>query len=269
MKRLLTGIVAALLMLPAGAMAQQATTMDWTIDGAKREALVFAPTAKAEKHPLVFAFHGHGGNMQAASRGMHIQTLWPEAIVVYPQGLELATKVDPAGTKPGWQRFAGEAGDRDLKLFDAMLATLKQKFVVDDSRVYATGFSNGAIFSYLLWAERGQVIAAIAEVAGRLWGDDPADTAHEHPSQRRALLAIAGQRDAVDPFQLQKKSIENAKQFDDAQGPAQPAGREVCKLFPSSRQTPVETCIHPGAHFYPPWAPAETVQFFKSQQLPS
>lgn len=34
---------------------------------------------------------------------MHIQTLWPEAIVVYPQGLNSPGPVDPPGNKPGWQ----------------------------------------------------------------------------------------------------------------------------------------------------------------------
>jgi hypothetical protein len=42
-----------------------------------------------------------------------------------------------------------------------------------------------AQFSYLLWAERGKVLAAIGECAGRLW-----DT--EHLTQPRAFLAVAG-----------------------------------------------------------------------------
>jgi polyhydroxybutyrate depolymerase len=63
--------------------------MNWTIDGVKREALVFAPkrATNDSRHPVVFAWHGHGGNMQGTSQQMHLQTVWPEAIVVYPQGL--------------------------------------------------------------------------------------------------------------------------------------------------------------------------------------
>ena len=76
-----------------------------TVDGEKREALVYAPTIgiKGEKLPLVFAFHGHGGNMQGASQLMRIQILWPGAIVVYPQGVDRPSPVDPSGNKPGWQ----------------------------------------------------------------------------------------------------------------------------------------------------------------------
>src|SRR5205085_5890699 len=115
----------------------QGTIMDWTIDGVKRQALVFAPKSgdSKERTPLVFAFHGHGGNMQGTSQLMHIQTLWPEAIVVYPQGLPTVSPHDPQGQLPGWQQEAGQNGDRDLKFFDAMVATMKQTYTVDDDRI--------------------------------------------------------------------------------------------------------------------------------------
>jgi polyhydroxybutyrate depolymerase len=247
----------------------QGTLMTFTVDGVKRQALVFAPKETKEKHPLVFAWHGHGGNMDGASQGMHIQTLWPEAIVVYPQGLPTKSVVDPQGNKPGWQQTAGQNGDRDLKFFDEMLATMHQKFSVDDERVYTTGFSNGGIFSYLLWAERAKVIAAIGEVAGRLF--DP-----EHLTQPRAVLAIAGKADTTDPFALQQQTIENDdRPADGATGPGQqcpvPSGAASgtqCTRYPSTTQTPVKTLIHPGAHVYPTWAPGEIVTFFKAHKHP-
>jgi predicted esterase len=85
--------------------------------------------------------------MQAAAQVMHLQKFWPGAVIVYPQGLKTPSQVDPQGNFPGWQVRAGQAGlnDRDLKFFDAMLATMRQKFPVDNARIYATGFSNGAI----------------------------------------------------------------------------------------------------------------------------
>ena len=240
------------------------TTMTWTVDGVKREALVFspAPTTSVIKHPLVFAFHGHGGNMQGASQLMHLQTLWKGAIVVYPQGVNRPSPVDPQGNKSGWQVEAnqtnGNVGNKDLDFFDAMLATMHQKFTVDDKRVYSTGFSNGAIFSYLLWAERGKILAAIGECAGRLWDS-------EHLTEPRALLAIAGTADTTDPFTLQQQTIETARQVDSATGQGQACG-QYCTFYPSTTQTPVKTFIHPGAHVYPPWAPAEIVKFFKAHK---
>jgi len=75
---------------------------------------------------------------------------------VYPGALPSPSVIDPRGLKPGWQNEAGQQGDRDLKLFDAILATMHQKFSVDDKRIYSTGFSNGGGFSYVLWAERAR-----------------------------------------------------------------------------------------------------------------
>ena len=102
-----------------------------TVDGEKREALVYAPTIgiKGEKLPLVFAFHGHGGNMLGASQVMHIQTLWPGAIVVYPQGVDRPSPIDPNGNKPGSELQANQAqgnvGNKDLDFFDTLLAAMQ------------------------------------------------------------------------------------------------------------------------------------------------
>jgi polyhydroxybutyrate depolymerase len=239
--------------------------MHWTIDGVQRNAIVYAPaptTTSATRHPLVFAFHGHGGHAQGTAQQMHLQTVWPQAIVVYPQGLPSPTPGDPGGTKPGWQFKAGDSGNRDLKLFDAMVATLKQRYNVNPKRIYTTGFSNGGFFSYLLWAERAKTIAAVGEVAGRL---DDAETL----TTPRALLAIAGKLDTTDPFADQGASIELARQADSATGAGSSCG-PICTLYASAggNKTPVKTFIHAGGHVYPPWAPAQIVKFFKAHPQP-
>ena len=64
------------------------------IDGAQREALVFAP-ADSGPAPLVFAFHGHGGSAKKTSETFAIQKHWPAAVVVYMQGLPIVGRTDP------------------------------------------------------------------------------------------------------------------------------------------------------------------------------
>ena len=55
--------------------------MTWNVAGRNREALVFPPTTDlAMKHPLIFAWHGHGGNMNSVAEAMHFQTLWPRRL---------------------------------------------------------------------------------------------------------------------------------------------------------------------------------------------
>jgi polyhydroxybutyrate depolymerase len=54
---------------------------------------------------------------------------------------------DVEGKYPGWQQTPGQLGDRDLKFFDTVLGAIREKYPVDDRRIYATGFSNGGFFT--------------------------------------------------------------------------------------------------------------------------
>src|SRR3989442_764734 len=72
---------------------------------------------------------------------------------------------DPEGKQPGWQHAAGDHGDRDLKFFDAVLATMKEKHHIDENRVYSMGHSNGGGFTYLLAIARPGTFAAIGPSA--------------------------------------------------------------------------------------------------------
>ena len=125
----------ALLATARPALAADALTRrTWTVDGTTRETLVYIPSqAKSNPAPVVFAFHGHGGSMQNAARTFSYHTRWPEAIVVYMQGLNTPGRLtDPEGKKPGWQSGVGDQGDRDLKFFDTVLAGLESDYRVDE-----------------------------------------------------------------------------------------------------------------------------------------
>lgn len=258
--RILIGLAA--LSISAHSLNAQGVVMNWTVDGVKREALVFVPEgAKQKEAPLVFGWHGHGGDMHGMPNLMKIQTLWKEAIVVYPQGITGARGAnDPQGLKRGWQRAVGELGDRDLKFFDAMWKTLHQEYKVDDKRVYSLGFSNGSRFNYLLWGERGKLIAAFGIVAGAI---DP--TVHLGPA--RSVIVIAGSADNTVPFADQLQAIATDRQVDSANGQDQPCG-PICKLYSSTTHTPVMTAIHSGGHVFPSFAPEKVTDFFKAHEMP-
>ena len=118
------------------------------VDGMKRQTIIYAPkSSKEQPTPVVFCFHGHGGNSRHAAKSFAMHTHWPEAISVYPQGLNTPGRLtDPEGKKPGWQSGPGAMGDRDLKFFDAMLTKLKAEHQVDAKRIFSTGHSNGGGF---------------------------------------------------------------------------------------------------------------------------
>ena len=226
------------------------------MDGVAREALVHVPTAaKATNVPVVFVFHGHGGNMRQAARSFAIERCWPEAIVVYMQGLKTpGALTDPEGKLPGWQGRAGGQGDRDLKFFDAVLAQLKQDFKVDEKRIYSTGHSNGGGFTYLLWAERGDVFAAVAPSA--------AVFPNVRKFKPKPAMHLAGEKDALVKYQWQQTMMEAVRKLNGCVAEGKPWG-EQGTLYPSKSGTPVVTFIHAGGHELNPAAPALIVKFFK------
>jgi polyhydroxybutyrate depolymerase len=226
----------------------------WTIDGTQREALVAVPEQKPDDgSPLVFVFHGHGGNMRGAARRFRLHELWPEAVVVYPQGLPTPTRIDPEGKRPGWQNNT-DKDDRDLKWFDAMLADLAKKHPIDRARVYVTGHSNGGGFTYLLWATHAKDLAAVA----------PISAIARDPEKLAPLPAmhVAGRNDRIAPFAMQEKTIEAIRGVDGCTDESH-TWSQVCKEYPSKTGTPVIAFIHDGGHEIPEKAPALVVRFFK------
>ncbi len=268
--------LAALLTVSPTHAADPLAHKRWTVDGCVREALVYAPSqARTNPSPVVLAFHGHGGSMQNAARMFGFHTRWPEAIVVYMQGLNTPGRLtDPEGKRPGWQHAAGDQGDRDLKFFDTVLANLQQDYRVDAKRIYATGHSNGGGFTYLLWAERGDRFAAFASSAavGRALVFPSSSNAEKDAAQNRdyipkPVLHVAGENDALVKFAWQQQMITALRRLNQC-GEGQPWESQAgCTLYPSKLAAPVVTFIHPGTHQYPPAAPAIIVKFFRQHAL--
>jgi polyhydroxybutyrate depolymerase len=243
---LITGHVAAAL------ATAEPETMTWTIDGTVRRALVYAPSkGSGGKVPVVFAFHGGGDNVEHFSIA-GFQDAWPEALIVYMQALER----NPGRGDTGFQNSDPGPGNRDLKFFDTVLADIRQKFSVDDSRIFAAGFSNGARFVYLLWATRSRIFAAFAPVAGTLAATIPL-------KEPKAFIQIAGRQDHNVEFTQQMESVDVGKALNGATGPGERCGDD-CTLYRSSKGAPVITIIHSGGHLYPSFATDAIVTFFRS-----
>jgi polyhydroxybutyrate depolymerase len=236
--------------------------MSFIVDGVARTALVYVPSAaRTSPTPLVFVFHGHGGSAQRAARSFHIEREWPEAIVVYMQGLDTPGQLtDPQGHQTGWQAALGDEGDRDLKFFDAVLAHLKQNCIVDAKRIYCTGHSNGGGFTYLLWLARGDVFAAVAPSSAA------ARFANKLPP--KPALILGGQNDPLVKFAWQKRTMDAVRKVNGCAATGIPWDKQ-CMLYPSKRGTPLVTAIFPGGHQFNPAAPALIVKFFKEHPDPT
>lgn len=251
--------------LPSPAETPPLSLRTWRVDGLQRSALVHIPqNARDTSTPVIFAFHGHGGTMGYAARNFGYHLLWPEAVVVYMQGLPTPTPlVDPKGLKPGWQNRPGDEGDRDLHFFDAVLEDLRREFKVDDHRIYVTGHSNGGMFTYLLWATRGDQLAAVAPAAAVA---PPWETRLLKP---KPVLHVAGRTDELVRFAWQERTMNAIRLVNDCSPTGTPwakTGNIECTLYPSQVGAPFVSAIYPGNHMFPPEAPGLIVKFFKEQR---
>jgi polyhydroxybutyrate depolymerase len=259
MKAIYRAVLAISGALAAPSHSEEAKSRTWDVDGAKREALVFAPSKKTEgKVPLVFDFHGHGGTARHAARTHHFHETWPEAVVVYMQGLNTPGKLtDPEGKRPGWQSGPGDQKDRDLKFFDAVLVSMKKDFPIDENRIYATGHSNGGAFTYLLWAKRGDTFAAFAPVAA-------AAGLYFLEAKPKPLFHAASEKDTLVTMAMQKRTLDRVRKLNgcDAQGEEWARG---CQRYGSKSGPPVVIYMHDEGHRYPEPTPGLIVKFFKEQ----
>ncbi len=254
----------------------------WKVDDKERQALIYIPDVrqvredegknaihdlkqkgKEEEMPLVFVFHGHGGSMRNSANQFKIHRLWPEACVVYMQGLPTPGRItDLEGKRNGWQFAKGEQQDRDLHFFDVVLSSLKKEYPIDRNRIYATGHSNGGAFTYLLWGERWTQLTAVA----------PSGAAIIEKSFLKfsplPILHVAGEKDPIVLFRWQEKMMGLVRKLNQCEETGKPWAKEgqiVGTIYPSRCHATFVSLIYPGPHSFPSETPGLIVRFFKEQ----
>ena len=239
--------------------------MNWNIEGTTREALVHPPAGGLAAAPVIFAFHGHGGTDSGfAEKAFELS--WPDATVVYPQGLPTIGGDDPEAEQSGWQHTIGEVNshtgiiDQDLKFFDAMLSTFKQSYHTNPAQVFAHGWSNGGEFVYnVLWPARGNQLAALAPAAATV------DTITGKVTI--PVIHTAGTLDDKVPFIEQQQCVQEVRLLDKCSSIGTTWMASQNGLFDmqyaSSINDPVVFVQYDGSHAYPFTVPPIIVKFFK------
>ena len=132
-----------------------------TVQGVERNYLVAVPVDynPDQPYPLVFAFHGAGGDREQLRSYMNVEIpAAGNAVVIYPEGLVL-----PDRGSTGWD--LGDDSD-DLVFVDQLLEKYSAELCIDLGRVFATGHSFGGCMTNSVGCFRGNVFRAIAPVAG-------------------------------------------------------------------------------------------------------
>ncbi|HVR19272.1 MAG TPA: hypothetical protein VMS65_06245, partial [Polyangiaceae bacterium] len=110
---------------------------------------------------LVFGYHGsnYTGIMMRQYLDLERAPLVAGTIFVYPDGLPLPDQPDHVA----WVLTDGE---RDLAFFDELLAKIQSEYCIDPERIFVNGQSFGGLMTNAVGCLRGDVVRAIAVVAG-------------------------------------------------------------------------------------------------------
>ncbi len=172
----------------------------------ERRYIVHVPPSYGGKTPVavVIMFHGGGGTAKGAMR----QTGWTEKadqsgfLAAFPEAISR----DPSrparfkGNPQIWNDGSGRghAGRRnidDVGFTSALIDFLESRFAVDERRIYATGFSNGASMTFRVGVELSERIAAIAPVSGHFW------LKSSELSRPVPLIYLIGTEDPLNPLE--------------------------------------------------------------------
>ncbi|MFI5311004.1 MAG: alpha/beta hydrolase family esterase [Gemmatimonadales bacterium] len=187
-----------LLVLAAAPFAASAQSVErsLTVGGRHRTYRLYVPeSAKGKPAPLVLAFHGGGGrgnNMEKLSR-LSALAQREGFIVAYPDAYE-------GNWNDGRSDFDATAFREhidDVAFVRSILVDVARISPVDPRRVFATGISNGGIFSHYLGAKLSDRIAAIAPVVGGIAVPFDREFA---PAQPVSVFAMNGTKDPLVPF---------------------------------------------------------------------
>jgi len=139
-------------------------TMTINISGSNRTMVVHVPANIEVNSPLMISLHGRWGNGVGQQQSAIFEAIADTArfIVVYPDGLPQA--ILGGGGNTGWD--VSGATDDDITFFKAIINTMYDKYKINKSRVYLSGFSIGGMESYHVANVAANTFAAFGSVSG-------------------------------------------------------------------------------------------------------
>jgi polyhydroxybutyrate depolymerase len=148
-------------------------------------------------YPVVFVFHGNGGDGNDLYSFFKFQTGSAEkAILVYP-----------TAENSDWDLYTPPNTNKDIAFVEAMVADVSARYTVDATKIFGWGWSNGAYFVNQVACRRSSLFRAVASHAGGA-PYEPSDVNRKWPNGFQqcpgqtavAFIAFHGTNDPVVGF---------------------------------------------------------------------
>ena len=237
------------------------------VDGTSRSYILRVPDNYDNQNPyrLVIAYHWRSGNATQVALGGNGGSTEDPFYGLWDLANNTTIFVAPEGINAGWSNDGG----RDLRFTDEIVKQLQNGLCVDNSRIFATGFSFGAGMSNAVACARANVFRGVALYAGAQLSGCEGGTAPI------AYFGAHGIRDSVLNIS-QGRSIRdrfvrnNGCSATNAPEPASGSGTHICTSYQGCREGyPVRWCAFDGDHNptekdrgqAKSWVPGEAWQF--------
>jgi len=204
--------------------------------------------------PVLLYFHGYGRSGRLV---LNDQMLRPN---LDRRGILL---VAPNGLSRSWGHVGSPSRLRDEAAFiDAILADIRSRFPVDETRIWASGFSQGGSMAWDAACYQGDRFDAVFPVAGAFWRPEPAscpagpvDLFHTHgtgdpvvPMTGRAIREIYHQGDVRRGIGVWR----DTNRCTDAPDRVETVGDLRCEIWERCASgKALKFCLHPGGHVRP------------------
>lgn len=222
-----------------------------TVRGRERTYLIEVPAAydPDTPYPIVFGFHGDGGDSSNAQNGYRLSDAYEgEAIVVYPDGSN-------AGGSVSWDTAPDGP---DVEMVMAIAEEIGQGMCFDLNRVHAFGFSMGGIMSHSIGCYRGDFFTGIGAASGLA----PSTGLCQAPV---AVYMSHGTGDSTVPYNGGVMARDAWLAYNGCSEDTTPLRQEGCVSYEGcDTDAPVQWCTFEGGHSFDGQYAAGAVRMFQS-----
>jgi len=223
------------------------------VSGTAREYILKMPAGYDTNHPyrLIFAFHGAMYDAASVDAGGAPSPSGPY-YGIEPLAGGSAIFVAGQALSGGWSNTGG----RDVAYVNAVIAQLKSRLCIDQSRIFATGFSFGAIMTLALGCAEADQFRAIAPMSGQIQNGCAGNAAI-------AYWASHGTNDTTIPPTQGEMARNEFIMRNGCTAQTVPGDRAGCVDYQGcSAGHPVTWCSFTGAHMPPPYSGEAIWAFF-------
>ncbi len=151
-------------LIPSSPTTQSLTSIE--VDGVEREFRLSAPSSEpGTRLPLVIAFHGGTDSQEDFAQQEQFDQLGEQEkfIMVYA-----IAEQDRTAAEGEWFLNTAATSEEDNNFAEAIVDELSESYCIDQDRLYAIGYSLGAMFTYEIACQLNHRFAATASFAGTM-----------------------------------------------------------------------------------------------------